>query len=124
MQSQAETLAEGLAEAWSSGDAEKIASFFTEDCVFEDVCNGEVCYGHEELKARAKAVFKADPDLKLKIESLFATEDWIGCEWTETGTRKGKKFSMRGASIVELQRGKISREAVYCHFDGAVWVDT
>jgi hypothetical protein len=30
---------------------------------------------------------------------------------------------MRGASIGELREGKISREAVYSHFDGAVWLD-
>jgi ketosteroid isomerase-like protein len=68
LQTDAERIAEGLAAAWSSGDVEKIASFLVEDCVFEDVCAGAVCRGHEELKARAREIFARVPDLKLEIE--------------------------------------------------------
>ena len=50
-------IAQGLAAAWSSVDAEKIVSFFADDCVFEDVCVGYVCHGKEELKNRANAIF-------------------------------------------------------------------
>ncbi len=123
MQTEAERIAQGLAEAWSSRDVDKIASFFTEDCLFEDVCTGKTYQGQEELKAMARSVFNVDPDLTLEIESLFAVDDWIGCEWIETGRRAGKRFSLRGASIVELREGKISREAMYSHFDGATWLD-
>ncbi|KPK67102.1 hypothetical protein AMJ87_13920 [candidate division WOR_3 bacterium SM23_60] len=116
-------IAQGLAAAWSSVDAEKIVSFFADDCVFEDVCVGYVCHGKEELKNRANAIFAKVLDLKLEIKSLFANGEWIGCEWIETGTQTGKRFSVRGASIVQLRDGKIIRESIYCHFDGATWFD-
>ncbi len=123
MQADVDKIAEGLAAAWSSADVEKIASFFTDDCVFEDVCVGEVCRNKEELKDRANAIFAKVLDLKLEIKSLFASGDWVGCEWIETGTQNGKRFSVRGASIVELRGGRIKRESIYCHFDGATWYD-
>ncbi len=116
-------IAEGVVAAWSSGDVEKLASFFTDDCVYEDVCSGAVYEGQQELKARAKAILDRVPDLKLEITSLFAAGDWIGAEWIEPGTQNGKRFSLRGASIVELHEGKIQREAIYAHFDGATWFD-
>jgi steroid delta-isomerase-like uncharacterized protein len=123
MQTDVERIAHGLAAAWSSGDVEKIASFFTDDGIFEDVCVGDVCHGKEALKDRARAIFAIIPDLKLEIKSLFCDGDWVGCEWIETGTQKGKRFSVRGASIVELREGKINRESIYCHFDSATWFD-
>jgi steroid delta-isomerase-like uncharacterized protein len=124
MDNKIRSLAEGAAAAWSSHDAEKIASFFTEDCIFEDVCSGDSYSGQEALKKQANAVFTAIPDLQLKIVSLFSEGDWLGCEWIETGSKDGKRFSVRGVSIVELEKGKIRRESIYCHFDGATWFDS
>lgn len=123
MSTDAERIAEGLAAAWSSGDVEKIASFFTDDWAYEDVCAGAVYRGQGQLKAAAKAVLDRVPDLKLEIKSLFASGDWIGAEWIETGTRNSKRFSLQGASIAELDEGKIKRESIYTHFDGATWLD-
>jgi steroid delta-isomerase-like uncharacterized protein len=113
---------EEYAASWSSGDPDKIASFCTDDCVFENVGGGSVHRGHEELKAWAAGVFAAIPDFKLEVKSLFVAGDWAGCEWIETGTQTGemppfpatgKSFSVRGASIVEVREGKVSREAMY-----------
>lgn len=123
MDNKIRSLAEDVAAAWSSHNVEKIASFFTEDCLFEDVCCGNSYRGQEAFKAQAKAVIAAVPDLQLKIESVFSEGDWMGGEWIETGTQDGKRFSVRGASILVLEKGKIKRESMYCHFDGAIWFD-
>jgi len=37
--------------------------------------------------------------------------------------QSGKRFSVRGASIVDLHEGKIRRESIHAHFDGATWFD-
>jgi ketosteroid isomerase-like protein len=118
------TNVEGLAAAWSSGDAEKIASFFTEDCIFEDVCNPALYRGQEALKTLAREVFSAIPDLKLHVTSFFSQGNRVGVEWVETGMRAGKRFTLRGASMAELRGDKFSRETMYCHFDGATWLDS
>jgi hypothetical protein len=116
-----ERIAEGLGAAWSSRDVEKMASFFTVDCVYEDVCSGPLYRGQEQLKAMASAILDAIPDLRLELKSLFAAGEWLGAEWIETGTQNGRRFSLPGGSIVELHEGKIKREAIYAHFDGASW---
>jgi hypothetical protein len=123
MPTDVERAAEGLGAAWSSRDVEKIASLFTLDCVYEDVCNGPVYRGQEQLKAMGSAILDAIPELRLELKSLFAAGEWPAAEWIETGTQNGRRFSLAGASIVELHQGKIKREAIYAHFDGATWFD-
>ena len=123
MPTDVERIAEGLGAAWRPGDVEKMGSFFTVDCVYENVCNGFLYSGQERLKAMASAILDAIPDLKLELKWLFAAGDWLGAQWIETGTQNGRRFSLPGASSVELHEGKIKREAIYAHFDGATWFD-
>ena len=110
--------------AWNSHDVEKIATFFTEDGVHEDVAIGSVYRGKSELKAGISPLFDACPDFKLELKSLFGTADWIAQEWVMTGTQTrafsglgipatGKRFSIRGASITKLRGGKIARNTDY-----------
>jgi len=46
-------------DAWNSHDVEKIASFFTEDGIHEDVAIGSVYCGKNELKAGIRPLFAA-----------------------------------------------------------------
>ena len=115
---------EDYVAAWNSHDTEKIASFFTEDGIHEDVAMGSVYHGRNELKAGLAPLFKACPDFKLKVKSLFSTADNIAQEWLMTGTQTGaldglgvpptgRSFSIRGASITKLNGGKIERNTDY-----------
>jgi steroid delta-isomerase-like uncharacterized protein len=114
-------LADYLA-AWNSHDVEKIPSFFTDDCVYEDVAIGAVNRGKEEVKAFASATFAAFPDFKIQRTSSFVAGGWRASEWIMSGTQTGdllgipatgKSFSIRGASIIELHEGKIRRNSDY-----------
>jgi steroid delta-isomerase-like uncharacterized protein len=98
--------------AWNSHNAEKIASFFTDDCVYEDAALAVVNQGREELKALAGATFASFPDINFEVTSFFAAGEWAGSEWIMSGTHTGdapnlpatgKGFSIRGASITEVQ---------------------
>lgn len=119
--------------AWASHDVEKIASYFTDDCVYEDLAAGVVLHGKEELKAFAKGSFTAFPDFKIEVKSFFASGlgrlgfGKVGSEWVMTGTHNGdlhirdlttlpatgKSFSVRGASMTEMHKGKIKRNSDY-----------
>jgi steroid delta-isomerase-like uncharacterized protein len=108
--------------AWNAHDLDKIVSFFSEDCVYENIPRGQTYRGKDELKPWAKGVFDAMPDFKLDVTSLFASDDWAACEWVMTGTQTGalpdlpatgKSFSVRGASIAQLKDRKILRNADY-----------
>jgi steroid delta-isomerase-like uncharacterized protein len=110
--------------AWNSHDVEKIATFFTEDGVHEDVAVGSVFHGKNELKAGISPLFAACPDFNLEVKSIFGIADWLAQEWVMSGTQTGnfggigipatgKSFSVRGASITKLREGKIARNTDY-----------
>lgn len=103
-----------LVAAISSQDVEKMASLLTQDCFYEDVALGSVTLAIEALKAGYINLFATIPDSRLEIESLFIAGNWVGSEWVMTGTPTiGKSFSTRGASISELQGGKVKRNSDY-----------
>jgi steroid delta-isomerase-like uncharacterized protein len=120
--SDAERVLEAWAMAWSSHDTEKVLSLFTDDCVYEDVTFGAISRGKEELRTFVDGVFAGIPDLKVDLTTHFAAGTWAGMEWVMSGTHKGdfpgmpatgKRFSIRGVTILELQAGKIRRNSDY-----------
>lgn len=109
-------------EAWSSHDTMKILSYFTDNCVYEDLAFGVVNHGKGSLRNFIYVMFAAFPDLNIEIKSFSLSGDWYGSEWIISGTHKGdlpnmpatgKKFSIRGATIGELKEGKIKRSSNY-----------
>lgn len=110
-------------EAENSQDADRFASFYTDDCVWEDVALGLVNRGKKQVKAYFKSMFDAFPNLKFEVQSVFAASNWGVCEFLMTGTQAddfpgvpdtgGKRFSVRGVSVIQLRNGKISRNSDY-----------
>lgn len=107
---------------WNTHDLDKIVSFFTDDCVYENLAREQTYRGKDELKAWANGAFVGIPDFKLEVKSLFVSGDWAACEWVMTGTQTGdlpglpatgKSFSVRGSTIVQLKGGKILRNSDY-----------
>lgn len=110
--------------AWNSHKVDKITSFFTDDCVYEDVATGFVRHGKKEQAALVTGLFDWSPDYQLELKSAFGGGVWAASEWVMTGTQSGdistpriaatgRRFSIRGASITELRNGKISRNTDY-----------
>ena len=120
--SDAERVLDDWATAWSSHNTGKLLSLCTDDCVYEDVTFGVVNHGKKELQAFADGVFAGVPDFKIELTARFASSTWAGMEWVMSGTHKGdfpgmpatgKRFSIRGVTILELQAGKIRRNSDY-----------
>ena len=116
-----------LIEAWSEGSSspnglEKLFSLFTDDCVYEDLGTETFLHGKAELKAYFETIFRAIPDFKIELTSHFSAGNWAGAEWICSGTQTGdfpgmpatnKPFSVRGASVFELQGDKFKRCSDY-----------
>jgi steroid delta-isomerase-like uncharacterized protein len=107
---------------WSTRDVERVISLFTDQCVFEDVPLGVVNQGKDELRAFGEQVFGAFPDLKIELTTHIAAADWAMLEWIMSGTHQGnlpglpstgERFSVRGATVLQLEDGRISRESDY-----------
>ena len=113
--------------AWNIHDVDKIATFYTSDCIKEDIAIGKSTHGKEEMKALIAGAFSSMPDMNIKLVTIFNSGDWAATEWIMSGsysnaypgfpTATGKKFSVRGATIMELRNGKISRISDYWNFD-------
>jgi len=107
-------VAEKWIAAWNSHDPEKMLSAFTSDVFYEDVAFGEVSHGSIELRKFAASEYEAVPDLKLELLRTSVSNGRGTIEWTFSGTDKdifktGKKFSVRGVSVIDVKDGKISR---------------
>jgi steroid delta-isomerase-like uncharacterized protein len=118
-----EKIMEEFRAAWNSRDVDKIVSFYADDCVLEDMGLGVVCHGKKELYNFIRQWYVDYPDLRFEWKSRFNAGNWVAGEWTMTGTNvhssnpaipaTGKRFSVRGVSIIEVQEGKIKRETDY-----------
>ena len=105
----------GYTQAWSAHDADRIAAYFTDDAVYEDVALGEVSRGKPAIKKFAQGTFDSMPGFTIEQKSLVIGERSAAMEWIMSGTDRAtaKRFSVRGVSIMELRSGKITRNSDY-----------
>jgi steroid delta-isomerase-like uncharacterized protein len=108
-------IAEDWLAAWNSHDAEKVIPIFTDDVFFEDVALGAVSHGSEELRKFATSTFAAVSDAKFDLGNVSVDRRHGTIEWVFSGTdsglyKTGKRFSVRGVTVIEMRGGRISRE--------------
>jgi steroid delta-isomerase-like uncharacterized protein len=107
-------ISESFIAAWNSHDVEKVIPIFTNDVLYEDVTFGAANHGSAELRKFAASIFEAVPDVKFELVSSTVERGHGTIEWVFTGTDKGlymtgKRFSVRGVSVIDLREGRISR---------------
>jgi len=107
-------LAEQWIAAWNSRNPDQLLHIFTSDVFYEDVAFGEANHGSAELRKYAADYFEAVPDLELKLLHASIHNGHGTIEWLLTGTDKGmfktgKRFSVRGVSVIDVREGKIFR---------------
>lgn len=118
----------GMIQAWNDHDAAKIASYFVDDCIYEDVALDIVNRGKEQLIAFAEATFAAFPDFSLAPKIAFAGGSTVGAEWDMTMTWKGpfpgmqgeptgKTYNLRGASVTHFRGEKMERSTDYWNLE-------
>jgi steroid delta-isomerase-like uncharacterized protein len=111
-------VAEKWIAGWNSHNPDKMLPLFTDDVFYEDVTFGEVSHGKVEVRKFAASEFEVVPDLELKLLRADIHDGHGTIEWTFSGTDKdvfktGKKFSVRGVSVIDMRDGKIFRNVDY-----------
>ena len=112
---------ERLFAAWNSRDAEKVVAAFSSDGVYEDVAAGQINRGRDEIRKWVAGAFRDIENFKLEvIRSSFYKGGGI-VEWVWSGTDKGlfktgKRFSVRGVSVIEVRGDKVSDYKEYYDF--------
>ena len=107
-------VAEKWIAGWNSHSPDKILALFTDDIFYEDVAFGEISHGQAEVRKFFLSELEGVPDLELKLMRADIHDGHGTIEWMFSGTDKdvfktGKKFSVRGVSVIDMRGRKISR---------------
>jgi len=91
--------------AWSSSDAGKLVTLYTEDVYFEDVPLGAVVKNRDALRGFAAGVFAGFADLRFEVTSRFVSADgkaaWNGCS-TVGRRRTSRSATARSAGSLTI----------------------
>jgi steroid delta-isomerase-like uncharacterized protein len=109
---------EAWVAAWNSHNADAVVAVFTADARYEDVPFGLVNIGTDQIRAFAQFFFTVSPDLKVELVRGELKGGHGAIEWVFSGTdvgiyKTGKKFSVRGVSVIDVHGQKISRNLDY-----------
>lgn len=99
--------------ATEARDLEKTLALYADSVVWEDPAEA-VQYDREVVEDMYRDLFSL-PDVMLDTTAYFISSngDRAAVEWIWSGTRGDETYSIRGASILELQDLKIVRETIY-----------
>ena len=75
--------------AWTDRDADRIASFFSEDAVYDDRGAGMAARSREAIRDHAAAVHAGFPDLHFELVRAAHGEDFSAGEWRSRMTHGG-----------------------------------
>jgi len=110
-------------KAWNSHDGRAVAAFMTPDGVYVDVPLGERNQGREVIAAWINGIGSTlSSDFIFESISFFESGDRYAAEWITRGTHDGssprmpatgRRFAIHGASIGELEGGKIRLNTDY-----------
>ena len=108
--------------AWSTGDPDAVAAFFTEDAVFEDRAFEARFEGRDGVRTFAKITYRGVPDFRVEPVRLFVSGDDGAAAWLMSGTHSGalpnlpatgKRFEVQASSIIRLRGGLIAEMLDY-----------
>src|SRR5262249_6001459 len=105
-------------DGWNSRDAEKLVAAFTPDGVYRDVTFDLTKKGSAELRELHKFFHEAVSGLYVKLVAAHVCGGHGTIEWLFGGTdvgvyKTGKPFEVPGVSVIEVRKGRISRNLDY-----------
>lgn len=111
-------LAHDLIAAWNDHDARRVAAFFAEDYIGEDVGLATPLQGPRDVRRYVTYNFLGYPDLHFDLHDTLAQGDRIALIWTVRGTHRGRVMNIpptgasveaKGISVLTIRDGKIWR---------------
>jgi steroid delta-isomerase-like uncharacterized protein len=103
---------------WNSADPQKLVDAFTPDAFYQDVPSDSHYKGSSELRELHKSFHDAVGGLYVKLVAAHVSGRHGAIEWIFGGTdmglfKTGKPFSIPGVSVIEVRKGRISRNLGY-----------
>lgn len=115
-------LFEALVQAWDSHDFAAVDTLMDPLAIHEDLALGFRGEGLDQIKAFMRHTFQLIPDFDWRPTNILVAGSQAAAEWTLAGTYSGdtpqgpvknRRFSVRGASVVVIDHGKIIRFTDY-----------
>ena len=112
-------VAQAWIDAWNSHNPDQVVALFTDNAVIEDVTLGAVSQGLVEIRKFAVDSFAAFPDIHFDLVDSTLKGGHGTIEWVFSGTDTGgfggtgKRFSVRGVTVMDVRGTKLSRETDY-----------
>jgi steroid delta-isomerase-like uncharacterized protein len=105
-------------DGWNATNPDALVAAFTPDGVYEDVAFGLKKKGSAELRELHKSFHDSVGELYVKLIATHVTNGRGTIEWVFGGKdidvfKTGKPFEVRGVSVIEVHRGRISRDLDY-----------
>jgi hypothetical protein len=102
-----------LASALESLDADRLVDHYAHGAELEDPSSGQVVRGRSEPRDYFLEMFSGE--VRYEVTSIFGNEEWAAGEWVSRGVSRQSRtpFRIRGASILQLSGGKVTRETIY-----------
>ncbi len=108
--------------AWNRHDFAAIDRLIASDGIHDDIGNAVHARGPNQVKDFMKSIIAQEPDFKWQIDRVIVSGQTVAAEWTwratftgdgPYGSVKDLPISGRGASIVEVENGRIKQLTDY-----------
>ena len=110
-------------QAWNRQDTIAIDTLLAADGVHTDIAQNFRSRNHRDVINFMRATRTVEPDYKWTVTNTVEEGKFVVLEWTRTGTYTGpdpagkpvtrRRISTRGASIAEVENGRIKRFTDY-----------
>ncbi len=101
--------------AWTAQDAERVASFYTEDTRYFDALVPDGIVGRDALRKRLAALFERTPPMRYEPDVVWPIEGGFCGRWICTIEAGELTQMLRGFDLVLLRDGRIAHNEVYTH---------
>lgn len=105
---------------WTGNQPEKLLNFYTDDAFYLDPANLEGIKGKDSLATYFGKLLKRNPDWVWSAVEVIPTQKGFTLKWQADIPLHNKTLTIHGLDIVELEKGKISRNEVF--FDRHEWL--
>jgi steroid delta-isomerase-like uncharacterized protein len=117
-------IVKAIFEAFNRHDAEVMASFYAEDVFVDSPDFSAPKRTPKEVAVNYRNYFASTPDIKDDVTNIIVSGNKVIVEFVSSGTiqnpapddpptMKGKKFSLKICSILEIKNGKVVRDITY-----------
>ena len=99
--------------AWEKNRPEHLIGFYSGDALYIDPANKEGLKGRDQIFPYFKKLLAANPNWKWEPVEVFATDIGFIAKWKATIPIGAELITEYGMDIVEIERGRITRNEVY-----------